>query len=99
MIFDNTFSRLSTELGSECFRRYDINKGRFLGGFLISAFESVALGLGNRDASSRIPQGEITQRIKSMWGDQNFISVCGAGISASSRVPKLIPLGRALFSA
>ena len=44
--FKQTFACLAGSLGDRSFRRYDESKGRHQGGFLISAFELIALGSG-----------------------------------------------------
>ena len=44
--FTLTFETLAEALEDDSFRRYDHHRGRHLGGFLISAFEVVAMGLG-----------------------------------------------------
>ena len=44
--FRGTFAKLAEALGDRSFRRYDTNKQRHMGGFSISAFEPIALGLG-----------------------------------------------------
>jgi hypothetical protein len=33
-----------------------------------------------------------------MWADAKFVENSGSGVRASSRVPKIVPFGRALFT-
>jgi len=44
--FRETFAILATQLGDDAFRRYDSQRKRFVGGFSVSAFEAVAIGVG-----------------------------------------------------
>ena len=50
--FKATFSILNETIGADCFHRYDIQKQRFLGGFLLSAFEAVGTRQSN-DSNQR----------------------------------------------
>jgi len=96
--FRATFSILYEKLGNDGLHKYDTSKQKFVGGFLVSAFEVVALGIGfNYD---KIPDSNIDLRdtIKEIWEDPFFISSSGSGIRASSRLPKTIPLGREKFN-
>ncbi len=45
-VFSSTFKLLRDELGADAFRRFDATKKRFVGGFSVSAFEAVSLGVG-----------------------------------------------------
>jgi hypothetical protein len=40
----------------------------------------------------------IEKKVKAMWADREFVDNSGSGIRASSRVPKIIPYGRATFA-
>jgi uncharacterized protein with ParB-like and HNH nuclease domain len=96
--FKKTFDILAC-LDSSPFRRYDIGKSRFLGGFLISAFEVVSLGIGyNIQNYTEDRSSERMNNIKKLWKDSNFKSSSGAGIAASQRLPRTLPLGRKFFA-
>jgi len=97
--FKSTFRILNEKLGSDCFHRYDIQKQRFLGGFLLSAFEAVALGVGYNyesilDAKESF---DILQKIKKLWANEDFLKRIGSGKTASLRMPIIVPMGRDLF--
>jgi Protein of unknown function DUF262 len=95
--FRTTFSLLNAQLGSDSFRRYDPQKKKFVGGFLVSAFEAVALGLGyNYKVAERIAS-HIPEKVKGIWTNRLFTGYSGSGVRASSRVPKVVPFGRKLF--
>ena len=97
--FRRTFSLLAASLGERSFRRYDTGKRRHSGGFLISAFEPIALGVGYNVTKYKDDKsvGEIEQKAMELWKNQEFLKRSGAGVRASSRVPANIPLGRRLF--
>lgn len=95
--FERTFDILSQTSGSDSFRRYRPQDDRFLGGFLLSAYEVVALGIAY-NYENLPPINEISDRIKSVWRNETYNNCSGAGVNASRRLPYLIPLGRTIFS-
>jgi len=97
--FIKTFKLLDSRVGEECLRRYDNEKHKFMGGFLLSAFETVALGVGyNYEYLESATNVDLTAIISSIWKDKTFIANSGSGVRASSRIPSIIPLGRRMFS-
>jgi hypothetical protein len=98
--FRETFRFICSRLEDSAFRRYDKNKDRFLGSFLISAFEVVALGVGyNADDKGVLqPIPDFVDKVKSVWTNPVFTDNSGSGVRASVRIPKIVPLGRKLFS-
>ena len=99
--FRGTFASLAATLGDRSFRKYDIAKERHLGGFLISAFEPIALGVGYHFEHYRSDKHAL-QKIeligKELWANHGFLRRSGSGIRASTRVLSTIPLGRHLFA-
>lgn len=97
-IFKATFRVFSGTLGEDSFRRFDTKAGKFKGGFLVSAFEVLALGLGHRDPSvNPIDPKRLIQIATDLWANPVFQKNSGAGVRASTRVRQTIPLGRALL--
>jgi hypothetical protein len=92
--FTSTFDVLC-HAGAQVFRRYD---GAFKGGFLVSAFEAVALGVGHHAAKGCLKPADIVERAQGLWSNEVFTKFSGSGVRASSRIPKVIPLGRKLFA-
>lgn len=97
--FRETFALLASVLADDAFRRFDKKKNRFVGGFSVSAFEAVAIGIGYNPKKTKANPGAIERKVKEMWSDNEFVDNSGSGIRASSRVPKIIPYGRKLFAA
>jgi hypothetical protein len=84
-------------MGDNSFKRYRGQDEKFLGGFLLSAYEVVALGIGYHYKNPLAPD-QIPQRIKTIWSDSTYQKWSGAGVNAARRLPHLIPLGRKVFS-
>ncbi|GAA6616894.1 DUF262 domain-containing protein [Scytonema sp. NUACC26] len=95
--FDVTFNTLNEVIWDNSFRRYKSEKDRFLGGFLLSAYEVIALGIGY-NYQNLPPTNQISERIKNLWSDPTYQKWSGAGVNAARRLPYLIPLGRKVFS-
>lgn len=100
MAFKRTFDILNQTTGDNSFKRYKSEQDRFLGGFLLSAFEVIALGIGhNYQNYQNIPATDkISGLIKHIWSDSTYKNWSGAGVNAVRRLPYLIPLGRKVFS-
>lgn len=95
--FENTFSFLQNAFGSDSFRRYDPIKDKFVGGFLISAFELVALGVGYNNEEILQSPVDVVTITKGLWMNESFTSRSGSGIRASYRIPNTLLLGRIAF--
>lgn len=96
--FRMTFNLLALHLGSDSFRRYEKARNRFVGGFSISAFEVIALGVGYNYKKLVARQDILPERVKSVWSEPDFFENSGAGVRASTRLPKIVPVGRKLFA-
>ena len=94
--FRDTFDILSSALGGNSFRRFDHAKGRYLGGFLISAFETLAIGLSwyVHAPGFNLSEADLDGLARAMWKDSHFTDSTGSGVSASTRIPKVIPYAR-----
>ena len=97
--FDNTFCLLNNCLGSAAFRRWDAQRAKSVGGFSVSAFEAVALGIGYEPAAAQKDCPTLSELIRGIWTDDEFTANSGSGIRASSRIPKVVPYGRSRFKA
>lgn len=95
--FKATFDLLSEASGSDSFTRYARVRNRFMGGFILSAYEVVAFGLGFNCGSPPSAE-EVLRRIKDMWSNSTYRDWSGSGITATRRLPRLVPLGRQIFA-
>lgn len=97
-LFEQTFSILDEVLGDDAFKRYSVKKGRHEGGFLLSLYEVVGLGVAfNIAAGTLCAKSKIAERARSLWSKSDFTDWATAGVTATRRLPRLIPLGRQLF--
>jgi hypothetical protein len=101
-VFERTFLLLENALGDQAFRRYDGTRSRFVGGFSVSAFEAVGVGIAANlaewegvDAAER--NDRLLRRVQELWSNQMFRENSGSGIRATSRIPVIVPLGKEFF--
>ncbi|MTF39077.1 DUF262 domain-containing protein [Cyanobacterium aponinum UTEX 3222] len=95
--FKTTFHFIDKTTGEDTFKKYKVEQERFLGGFLLSPFEVIALGIGYN--YKQLPaENKMYDLIKQMWLDSTYLNNYGAGINAKTRFRNLIPLGRKLFA-
>ncbi len=95
--FKTTFELLNQTTKDNSFKRYKPQEHRFLGGFLLSAFEVIALGIGYNYQNLPLTN-DIPELIKDIWSDETYKKWSGAGVNAARRLPYLIKLGREVFS-
>ena len=89
---------LNQALGDDSFKKYKPEQDRFLGGFILSAYEVIALGIGYHHQN--LPQkDQISKGIKNIWSHPTYKKWSEAGVNVARRLPYLIPLGREVFSA
>lgn len=95
--FKQTFSILYEQMGSDSFRRYSANKDKFIGGFLVSAYEVIALGIGYHYQQLSSSNFNIRDKVKEIWSRPEYKEWSGGGTNAQGRLPKLVPFGRQMF--
>ena len=99
--FKFTFAQLAESLGEDSFKKFDRERNRYSGAFLISAFEPIAMGLGynfENYASNASVVPDVATISKELWSNSSFLEHSGSGVRASSRIPFNIPLGREFFA-
>ncbi|WP_229790695.1 DUF262 domain-containing protein [Cognatilysobacter xinjiangensis] len=97
-LFKKTFATLNSAMGDDAFKRYNLKKNKHEGGFLLSLFEVVALGVAfNIHNKSLCDETDIPARARSLWSNSGFTRWATSGMTATRRLPHLIPLGRQLF--
>lgn len=98
--FKQTFDIISKALGDNAFRKYQ--NGKYLGGFSLSLYEVIALGLGrhvnNYDINNEAHLVKIREISTSLNEDKRYTAKSGSGYKAASRLPFIIPLGDELFT-
>jgi Protein of unknown function DUF262 len=96
-VFKRTFDTLFAALDERAFRRYDATKQRFLGGFIVSAYEVLALGLGYHFESPKYQPPNVEKVAKVLGTNGDFIEGTGMGVRAEKRLRVTLPLGRKLL--
>lgn len=103
-IFKDTFSLLNDTLGEDSFIKYNLEKEKFMGKFLISTFEAVSIGIGyniENWKSKRSDNVELTrvinERIRQLWSDSRYTRNIGSGSNFYTRIPIIVPLGKEIF--
>ena len=95
--FKETFAFINEHLGQDACRRFEPEKNKFMGGFSVSAFEVVALGIGYW-FPSHVPKEELLKKLREVWRNVDFTNESGSGINAARRISKTIKRGRDLFN-
>lgn len=94
--FVNAFRLFADALGKDSFRKYSGNK--FSGAFSLAAFETAAYGvLVNIADINDNGKFDLAAKVKDMWSHPIFVRNSGSGVRATSRLSKLLPLGKELF--
>ncbi len=97
--FTRTFGVVNSALGGAAFRRYDADTDRFLGGFSVSAFEVVSVGVAaNLSVWEAATPDQLKERVGMVWTHPNFKRYGGGGINPTTRIPRAVALGRELFA-
>jgi len=96
--FKQTFDILYRSIGENSFRKYDPGKGDFVGGFLVTPFEVIALGIGYNYERIYNTEVDIVEIVKRFWTEEPRQIRAGSGVTASRRLPTTIPFGRQLFA-
>lgn len=101
-VFRDTFALLASSLDSDSFRRYDASKSRFLGGFSVSAFEAISVGVASnlsawQDIEENRRKALLRQRVEAMWSETFFRSQARGGVRGTTRIPITIPAAKEFF--
>lgn len=94
-VFERIFDFLSESLGSDSFKRYDEQKGRYVGPMLVSLYEVIAVGLGaHLQEGGNLPDADdFCEKHKSLWGELGNQAFVGSGVRASTRIPETVRFG------
>ncbi|SFG01389.1 GmrSD restriction endonuclease domain-containing protein [Neptunomonas qingdaonensis] len=95
-LFKKTFDLLRDNLSDESFKRYSTDKQKFSGGFLLSQYEVVAYGVGYNLKNGN-PVIDLRRKAAGIWSDQRYTDWSGSGITATRRLPRILPFGREVF--
>lgn len=98
-IFYKTFDYLDRVLSDDSFRKFDHEKGKFRGGFLMPAFEVIIAGLSENidEINTKAPE-ETSQIIKDIYNSPQYLSVTTrGGARPITRLKDLAALSKGVF--
>lgn len=90
-VFLKTFSFLQDTIGSHVFKRW--NGESFVGKFIISAYEMIAIGVSKNLKTLE----KLNQKISELWDNEIYQQYSGAGKSSTMRLAKLLPMAEDFF--
>ncbi len=96
-VFKFTFDKLARALGENSFRKFDKVKKKFLGGFTVYGFESIALGIAFNYLKFKYTDEKIVVKVKTIWSEREDLGFSSSGMNASQRLKKVLPYGRKVF--
>jgi uncharacterized protein with ParB-like and HNH nuclease domain len=96
--FNQTFAIINAALGENAFKNYNSKKGKFQGGFVVSAFEVIALGIGFNLSNKNLTGDKIVKVIKKFWQDKNSGKIKWSGRNTTHRLSITLDYGRKLFN-
>lgn len=97
-VFKSTFSLLNQALGDDAFRKWNQQKDRFQGGFLNTAFEVLAMGVGFHLSNGSAVRSDLRDAAKELWLRPEMSARFATGVSTEKRLSQTIPLGRELMA-
>lgn len=96
-VFKATFSAIADSCEDNAFRRYNPGRDRFTGGFSVSAFEVLALGLGYLFESAAYTPPNLVEKAKSLWRDHNLVQDM-RGRRSGERLRSTLTFGRTFLA-
>lgn len=92
-IFNDTFELIENALGDDAFKKYYPDEQRHKGAFSIALYEAITTGIALNIGKVRNNYSKATlkEAIIAFAQTDLFIQNSGAGVSASSRTPKIVP--------
>ena len=91
-IFKKTFDLLNDTLSESSFKKFNEEKSRFEGKFLVTTYEATSIGIASnieRWSNSGLSLDRITtilkQRSREFWQDQTYLSSIGRGARFNTR--------------
>lgn len=97
-LFERTFRLINDAMGDNAFKRYNLTREVFYGGFIVSAFEMVALSIANNIERWEANPELIESKIIACWSKIAEEGINWKGYSASGRLPKTMSVGEEIFS-
>lgn len=98
-IFKKVFDLLFEVMGSDSFKKYNVDKGVFEGAFLQTSFEGIVSGLArNIGYFESTGKASLKSEIIAMYSDPTFNEAAKRGTKALSRIKSMIEFSNSHFS-
>jgi uncharacterized protein with ParB-like and HNH nuclease domain len=97
--FKKTFEILNDTLGENAFKNFNVKKNKFQGGFVVSAFEVIALGIGYNLSNKNLTNERIIELTKKFWAEKNSGKIKWSGRNTTHRLLITLAYGRKLYKA
>jgi hypothetical protein len=97
-VFRATFETLWENGGDDVFRKWDPSRRSFVGGFLNTAFEVIAMGLAFHIARHSPFRTDVVAAAQELWQREDMTTRFATGLSTEARLVRMLPLGRELMS-
>ena len=96
-VFKRSFDIIHSAAGPDAFRRWDAQRASFYGGFLNTAFEVVAMGLGYHVANGSPHRDDILAAARELWRRPDMTTRFATGLPTETRLARMLPIGRTLM--
>jgi Protein of unknown function DUF262 len=96
-VFKATFQVLWENGGDDVFRKWDPPRNSFVGGFLNTAYEVIAMGLGFHIAHGSPFRRDTIAAAQELWKREDMTTRFATGLSTEARLTRMLPLGRELM--
>jgi hypothetical protein len=97
-VFRTTFDVLAAG-GEDVFRKWDPSRQKFVRGFLNTAFEVIAMGLGFHVAVGSRYRTDVIEAAKELWTRPDMSGGYATGLATEGRLARMLPIGRELMAA
>lgn len=96
--FKRTFDMLNLSLGESSFKKYDSEQQKFKGGFNVSVFEILTIGIStNIDKISEKGSKKLEAKIKEIQSEDTIVKSLGRGVRAIKRFRDTTNFSREFF--
>ena len=97
LVFERTFDLIHDSVGADAFKRYNLNKEVFYGGFIVSAYEMIAINVSKNIDKWESESENLRDKIIECWKKISDENITWKGYSAAGRLPKTINVGKEIF--
>ncbi|MEK4374082.1 MULTISPECIES: DUF262 domain-containing protein [unclassified Bacillus (in: firmicutes)] len=97
-VFKETFSYLNSLLADDVFKKYDINKQKFVGPLLIGSFELLITSISDKlEHIKAKPDADVIEILKGIYEKEEFAQATRPGTKPLNRFKKMVDFGRKIF--